>query len=120
MKYSCTKNECETPIIARYGMLECGMNYKGTLDSQCITCSTIDDEEHRLNDWLKDINFCNSIDKIPFNTKYEYPTTENNHVSYITGLEHKNRPWLNEQLIYYSCLLPPLIDFIYLYFCTVQ
>ena len=24
---SCTKNECKTLVIARYGMLECGMNY---------------------------------------------------------------------------------------------
>ena len=50
-------------------MLECGMNFKGTLDGQCLTCKTIGDEEHRLNNCmrLKEINFSDSIDKIPLN-----------------------------------------------------
>ena len=29
----CTKNECKIIIMARYGMLECGVNYKGTLNT---------------------------------------------------------------------------------------
>ena len=68
----CTKNECKTIIIARYGMLECGTNYKGTLNSQCTTCNTIDNEEHRLNECIrfKEKNFHGTNDKIPFSTIY--------------------------------------------------
>ena len=42
-----TKKECRTLIIARYGMLKCGKNFKGTLNEKCLTCDTIDYEEHR-------------------------------------------------------------------------
>ena len=48
-----TKNETKTIIIARYGMLECGLNFKGKMDSNCPTCNVIDDESHRLNDCPK-------------------------------------------------------------------
>ena len=48
-----TKNETKTCIIARYGMLECGVNYKGTMKPTCDTCNTIDNEEHRMNDCIK-------------------------------------------------------------------
>ena len=34
-------------------MLECGINYKGTLKPTCETCNTSDDEEHRMNDCIK-------------------------------------------------------------------
>ena len=32
---SCNKAECKAIIMARYGMLECGRNFKGTLEYQC-------------------------------------------------------------------------------------
>ena len=32
------------------GMLECGKNYKGSLDALCKTCKVSDNENHRLND----------------------------------------------------------------------
>ena len=44
-----TKLEAKTVITARYGMLECGKNHKGTLSLMCTTCNIIDDENHRLN-----------------------------------------------------------------------
>ena len=68
----CTKNECKVIIIARYGMLECGINYKGTLSTQCIACNTTDNEEHRLNSCIRyeAVNFYHSDDKIPFDTIY--------------------------------------------------
>ena len=36
-------------ILARYGMLECGINFKGTMPVICRHCHVTDDENHRLN-----------------------------------------------------------------------
>ena len=44
-----SKQDTKTLMIARYGMLECGKNFKGTLSEICNTCYCPDDEEHRLN-----------------------------------------------------------------------
>ena len=68
----CTKNQCKIIIIARYKMLECGINYKGTLTTQCTTCDTTDNEEHRLNSCIRyeNVNFYHSEDEIPFDTIY--------------------------------------------------
>ena len=48
-----TKYNLETVMIARYGMLESGTNYKGSFKLYCDTCRTIDDENHRLNSCTK-------------------------------------------------------------------
>ena len=44
-----SKQECKSLVIARYGMLHCGRNYKGSLGDTCKSCNVLDDEEHRLN-----------------------------------------------------------------------
>ena len=44
-----TKNETKTIMTARYGMLECGKNFKGTVERECHSCGVADDESHRLN-----------------------------------------------------------------------
>ena len=44
-----TKNETKTILIARYGMLQCGTNFKGTINPSCQTCDVLDNEDHRLN-----------------------------------------------------------------------
>ena len=66
-----TKLEAKTVITARYGMLECGKNQKGTLSLKCITCDIIDDENHRLNDcpkWQhKNIQSSDKHEQIDFN-----------------------------------------------------
>ena len=69
---SLNKLECKTLIIARYGMLECGKNFRGTLAEKCITCDVTDNEEHRLNKCTKysDINHIDNIEIIPFDTIY--------------------------------------------------
>ena len=69
---SLNKLECKTLIIARFGMLECGKNYKGTRSEQCITCKSDDTEEHRLNNCLKfsNINYSNCNEKLPFDTVF--------------------------------------------------
>ena len=48
----CTKHETKTIIIARFGMLECGQNFKGSMNSSCRACKVVDDESHRLNDCI--------------------------------------------------------------------
>ena len=69
---SLNKQECKTLILARYGMLECGKNFRGTLAVKCITCNEIDNEEHRLNKCSKfiDINHIDKNEKIMFETVY--------------------------------------------------
>ena len=44
-----TKHEAKTIVIARYGMLVCGVNFKGTMPSNCGACCVKDDENHRMN-----------------------------------------------------------------------
>ena len=46
----CTKHETKTIIIARFGMLECGSNFKGSSNPLCKTCKMTDNESHRLNE----------------------------------------------------------------------
>ena len=45
-----SKHETKTIIIARFGMLECGSNYKGSMNTFCKKCKVTDDENHRLNE----------------------------------------------------------------------
>ena len=65
----CTKQQTKTILIARFGMLECGKNFKGSLKETCTQCNEIDDEDHRLNHCRKyqDINLYNSACKVNFN-----------------------------------------------------
>ena len=44
-----TKQDTKTLIMARYGMLDCGMNFKGTMSATCNQCSLPDNEQHRMN-----------------------------------------------------------------------
>ena len=45
----CTKIETKTILLGRFGMLECGKNFKGTSNANCTSCNAYDDEKHRLN-----------------------------------------------------------------------
>ena len=36
-------------MMARFGMLECGNNFKGSMASMCDSCNLVDDENHRMN-----------------------------------------------------------------------
>ena len=69
---SCTKQETKTILIARFRMLECGANYKGTLKEICRTCNTKDDENHRLNECkqYRSINYYDSDCKLPFDNVF--------------------------------------------------
>ena len=68
-----TKQQTKTLMIARYGMLECGRNFKGTMSEYCNVCMCIDDEEHRLNVCPKyeNANFIKEPQKLNFNTVYK-------------------------------------------------
>ena len=67
-----TKKEAKTIIIARYGMLECGKNFKGTAQTICEMCNVLDDESHRLNNCIKwkERNLFDSDEKVNFNDVY--------------------------------------------------
>ena len=73
-----TKQEAKTIIIARYGMLQCGKNYRGTMNMTCDRCKTIDDENHRLNFCVKwkDRNNYDETKKIDFNLIYSNEVIE--------------------------------------------
>ena len=65
----CNKHETKTLMIARFGMLECGKNFKGTMNEICNTCNVTDNENHRLNECptYKNVNFFESQQKVDFN-----------------------------------------------------
>ena len=69
---SCTKQETKTLIIARFGMLECGYNFKAGMSEECNQCSVLDNEDHRLNYCVKfkGFNYCNSSEKVNFEDIY--------------------------------------------------
>ena len=64
-----TKQLTKTILIARYGMLDCGNNFKGTGGANCIVCNKIDDEHHRLNECPKWTNI-KTNEKIDFDSIY--------------------------------------------------
>ena len=66
------KLQARTIIIARNGMLECGKNFKGTLNETCLTCNKTDNEQHRLTECAKWTNESNqeTAEGIVFNDIY--------------------------------------------------
>ena len=73
-----TKNESKLLLIAKFGMLECGKNYKGTIKENCTTCNVYDDEEHRLNHCIKyrELNYHDADEKTPFKTIFSNDISE--------------------------------------------
>ena len=67
-----TKYETKTILIARYGMLECGINFKGTQKPNCDLCHDVDDENHCLNFCSKwqSTNLYHTSEKTPFENVY--------------------------------------------------
>ena len=55
-------------LIARFSMLECGKNFKGTKSTTCGKCNEYDDEKHRIN------YCCNfrTINQFDHNTKVNF------------------------------------------------
>ena len=66
------KQQTKTLVIARFHMLECGSNFKGSQCEICQTCKVQDDENHRLN-YCKKYRLINRFDideKFPFENIY--------------------------------------------------
>ena len=85
-----SKQETKTIIMARYGQLECGVNFKGTLKEICNTCHSIDNEKHRLNTCLKwkDMNLSE------FESKANYDLAYSDSLEHIrTIVSHINKVW---------------------------
>ena len=63
------KQKSKTIVLARSRMLECGKNFKGTMNEVCPECRKTDDEHHRLNEcrqW-KDTNYADKSTNVNFN-----------------------------------------------------
>ena len=65
-------------MMARYGVLKCGNNYKGTMREICDTCDQIDDEGHRINNCCKwrEVNLFESSEKLNFEGIYSNDLVE--------------------------------------------
>ena len=66
------RQESKTIMTARFHMLECGTNFKGTLSEICRLCRTVDDENHRLNHCktYRSTNLYDETRKVNFNDIY--------------------------------------------------
>ena len=64
----CTKKEAKTILTARFKMLECGNNFKGSQSQMCRECNIIDNENHRFNSCtkFKATNYCDDNMKVDF------------------------------------------------------
>ena len=69
--------EAKVVILSRFHMLECGVNFKGTLPEICPTCNVVDNEQHRLNDCTRFrlTNLCDRNEKIDFQNIYHSDIT---------------------------------------------
>ena len=67
-----TKQQTRTMIVSRYGMLECGKNWGGSVKKICEKCNCIDSENHRLNDCIiwKHHNLYDNHRKVNFDQIY--------------------------------------------------
>ena len=79
-----TKRQTRTIIMARYGLLECGKNFKGTHPEICDQCACLDDEDHRINYCIKwrSLNMYDSLDKIMYDDVYSDDVSRINKVTY--------------------------------------
>ena len=71
------RHEAKVLILARFHMLECGKNFKGTLPEICPMCHVTDNEQHRLNYCIrfKNTNLCNHVNKLNFDDVYQSDLT---------------------------------------------
>ena len=71
-----SKQDTKLLLLARFGMLDCGMNFKNSTNPICETCTSPDDEEHRLNSCVKyrEINFYDCDNNVPFDRVFTNDT----------------------------------------------
>ena len=87
---SFNKQETKTLMISRFGMLECGKNFKGTMRETCDMCKVFDDENHRLNHCAtyRDVNLYDVHDKVDFSDIFSSDVT-----IVKTMIKHIGRVW---------------------------
>ena len=85
-----SKQRAKTIVLARHGILECGTNYRGTIPTTCHSCSTTDDENHRLNfcRLYSDFNLADKATKVDFNDIFS-----NDHLILAPILVHVQNVW---------------------------
>ena len=83
-----TKKETRTIMMARYGLLECGKNFKGTHPEMCDQCYCLDDENHCINYCIKwrSLNMYDSLDKILYDDIY---SNDNSKIGKVTSYIEK-------------------------------
>ena len=99
-----TRSEMKCIIMARYGMLMCGKNFKTKFGTdQCKTCSVLDDENHRLNScirWRKS-NWHDVDNNVDFNLVYsndiEILKTISKHILKVWSLKYGSNDMLNRE-----------------------
>ena len=71
------RHEAKVLILARFHMLECGKNFKGTLPEICPTSHVTDNEQHRLNYSIRfrDTILCDHLNKLNFDDIYQNDLT---------------------------------------------
>ena len=65
-----SRQQCKTLILAKYGMLDCGQNFKGNKNENCSLCGTIENEDHIINHCPKYLSTRESLDQINFDDIY--------------------------------------------------
>ena len=115
--------EAKTLILARFRMLECGKNFRGTSPETCSECNEIDDESHRLNSCsrFRQTNLCNSSEKAEFTDVYSNDIETVKNILYVCNYESlEYQKWWNElnYLLFMNPIpLPPSI--MHLSNCTI-
>ena len=73
---SLSKQETKTVIIARFMMLECGVNFKNRTSELCPMCKVRDNEDHRLNHCIRfrENNYHDHDEKVNFDDIFSTDT----------------------------------------------
>ena len=72
-----SKEMIKTLILSCHGMLECGIDYKGTMTQICRSCEVTDDENHRLNECINFSETNRANDPLKSNFEHVYSINDN-------------------------------------------
>ena len=69
-----SKQRAKTIVLARHGMLDCGGNNRGVTPTICRSCSTMDDENHRLSLYrlYSEFDLSDKVSKVNFDDIFSY------------------------------------------------
>ena len=69
-------------------MLECGVNYKGTMAQICRSCEVTDDENHRLNECTNFSETNRANDPLKSNFEHVYSTNDDTLKAIINDIQN--------------------------------